>query len=186
MQPFKTVSTQCFSLRDVQLNEMMSTKLKQLVGAKKSVLVARVADGNGKLPLAVKNKNRHPTTHGGAGDGRESGIVSDAVPGPAPLQVNMDAHIIIYHEQEGDGMAVGMEDGIISLELNDDFAMGVPPGAPGAINEMIPAQGLCGGDILIFMRMQRYGRGELSTGTNEGSMNSALDVLLEIWERGAK
>ncbi|KAG1793794.1 hypothetical protein EV424DRAFT_1544742 [Suillus variegatus] len=67
------------------------------------------------------------------------GIVSDAVPGPAPLQVNTDAHIIIHHEQEGDGMAVGMEDGIISLELNDDFAMGAPPGAPGAMDETIPA-----------------------------------------------
>jgi hypothetical protein len=33
----------------------------------------------------------------------------------------------------GDG--VGVEDGIISLEPNDDFAMGAPPGAPGAIDE---------------------------------------------------
>ena len=28
-----------------------------------------------------------------------------------------------------------MEDGIVSLEPNDDFAMGAPPGAPGAIDE---------------------------------------------------
>ncbi|KAG1866813.1 hypothetical protein F4604DRAFT_1927790 [Suillus subluteus] len=64
---------------------------------------------------------------------------SDAVPGPAPLQVNTDAHILIHHEQEGDGMAVGMEDSIVSLEPNDDFAMGAPRGAPGAMDKTIPA-----------------------------------------------
>jgi hypothetical protein len=33
----------------------------------------------------------------------------------------------------GLGGAGGVEDGIVSLEANIDFAMGVPPGAPGAI-----------------------------------------------------
>lgn len=77
---------------------------------------------------------------------RAVGIVSDTVPGPAPLQVNADAHIIIHHGQGGDGMAVGVEDGIVSLEPNDDFAMGAPPGAPGAMDETIPARGLRGVD----------------------------------------
>lgn len=86
---------------------------------------------------------------------RAVGIVSDAVPGPAPLQVNADAHIIIHHEQGGDGMAVGVEDGIVSLEPNDDFAMGAPPGAPGAMDETIPARGLRGVDVPLADRRVR-------------------------------
>ncbi|OAX41934.1 hypothetical protein K503DRAFT_734717 [Rhizopogon vinicolor AM-OR11-026] len=89
---------------------------------------------------------------------RAVGIVSD-VPGPAPLQVNTDAHIIIHHEQGGvgvgDGMAVGVEDGIVSLEPNDDFAMGAPPGAPGAMDETIPARGLRGVDVPVTDRRIR-------------------------------
>ncbi|KIK39596.1 hypothetical protein CY34DRAFT_808121 [Suillus luteus UH-Slu-Lm8-n1] len=86
---------------------------------------------------------------------RAVGIVSDAVPGPAPIQVNADAHIIIHHEQGGDGMAVGVEDGIVSLEPNDDFAMGAPPGAPGAMDETIPARGLRGVDVPLADRRVR-------------------------------
>lgn len=65
---------------------------------------------------------------------RAVGIVSDAPPA-APLQVNTDAHIIINDAQVVGGDGVGVEDGIVSLEPNDDFAMGAPPGAPGAIDE---------------------------------------------------
>ena len=67
---------------------------------------------------------------------RAVGIVSDAPPA-APLEVNADAHIIINDAQGGvvGGDGVGVEDGIVSLEPNDDFAMGAPPGAPGAIDE---------------------------------------------------
>lgn len=63
-------------------------------------------------------------------------IVSDAPPA-APLDVNADAHIIINDAQGGvvGGDGVGVEDGIVSLEPNDDFALGAPPGAPGAIDE---------------------------------------------------
>ncbi|KAG2031744.1 hypothetical protein BDR03DRAFT_971906 [Suillus americanus] len=86
---------------------------------------------------------------------RAVGIVSDAVPGPAPLQVNADAHIIIHHGQGGDVMAVGVEDGIVSLEPNDDFAMGAPPGAPGAMDETIPARGLRGVDVPLADRRVR-------------------------------
>ncbi|KAF7976784.1 hypothetical protein HWV62_5624 [Athelia sp. TMB] len=58
---------------------------------------------------------------------RAVGIVSD-VPPAAPLDTP-DAHIII------NDAGMGVEDGIVSLEPNDDFAMGAPPGAPGAIEE---------------------------------------------------
>ncbi|KAJ3877702.1 hypothetical protein F5051DRAFT_315050, partial [Lentinula edodes] len=67
------------------------------------------------------------------------GLAGDPVP---PLNMTMggltgighgDAHIIINDSAGGGGMAG--EDGIVSLEIenNDDFAMGAPPGAPGAI-----------------------------------------------------
>ena len=89
---------------------------------------------------------------------RAVGIISD-VPGPTPLQVDTDAHIIIHHEPGGvgvgDGMTVGVEDGIVSLEPNDDFAMGAPPGAPGAMDETIPARGLRGVDVPVTDRRIR-------------------------------
>lgn len=65
---------------------------------------------------------------------RAVGIVSDAVPtaAGASIDMNADAHIIINDQAVAvDG--VGVEDGLVSLETNDDFAMGAPPGAPGAI-----------------------------------------------------
>ncbi|RDB25637.1 hypothetical protein Hypma_006140 [Hypsizygus marmoreus] len=67
---------------------------------------------------------------------RAVGIVSDD---PPAADGSTDAHIIINDAVgEGDvgvgGVGVeGVEDGIVSLEPNDDFAMGAPPGAPGAI-----------------------------------------------------
>lgn len=66
---------------------------------------------------------------------RAVGIVSDAPPA-APLD-NTEVHIIINDARGGvvGGDGVGVEDGIVSLEPNDDFAMGAPPGAPGAIND---------------------------------------------------
>ncbi|KAI0031123.1 hypothetical protein K488DRAFT_35573, partial [Vararia minispora EC-137] len=64
------------------------------------------------------------------------GIVSDGI-GPnannTSLELNSDAHIIINQDQDLNGEGVGVQDGIVSLETNDDFAMGAPPGAPGAI-----------------------------------------------------
>ncbi len=80
---------------------------------------------------------------------RAVGIVSDEpATVPQTLQVgglDRDAHIIINEGGDlpvgvGDGVVevgvgVGVEDGIVSLEQNDDFAMGAPPGAPGAIGE---------------------------------------------------
>jgi hypothetical protein len=65
---------------------------------------------------------------------RAVGIVSD-VPVAIPIPVNTDAHIMINDVEGGVGGDGGMrvEDGIVLLEPNDDFAMGAPPGAPGAI-----------------------------------------------------
>ncbi|KAI0710354.1 hypothetical protein C8T65DRAFT_777917 [Cerioporus squamosus] len=59
---------------------------------------------------------------------RAVGIVTDATAPTATAGLDMpsDAHIIINDEG-------GVEDGIVSLETNDDFAMGAPPGAPGAL-----------------------------------------------------
>lgn len=66
---------------------------------------------------------------------RAVGIVTDAA-GPAgpgaSMDMNSDPHIVI--NDEGVVTGVGVEDGIVSLEANDDFAMGAPPGAPGAID----------------------------------------------------
>jgi len=74
---------------------------------------------------------------------RAVGIVSDEPTAvPQTLQVgglDTDAHIIINEGggvSVGDGgveVGVGVVDGIVSLEQNDDFAMGAPPGAPGAM-----------------------------------------------------
>ncbi len=58
--------------------------------------------------------------------------------------MDLDAHIIINTDQLGDDavrdagglMAAGVEEGIVALDqnVNDDLAMGAPPGAPGAID----------------------------------------------------
>ena len=64
---------------------------------------------------------------------RAVGIVSDAPP-TGDVNVDMsvsisgDAHIVI------NPAGMGVEDGIVALEPNDDFAMGAPPGAPGAFD----------------------------------------------------
>ncbi|TFK24843.1 hypothetical protein FA15DRAFT_704272 [Coprinopsis marcescibilis] len=69
---------------------------------------------------------------------RPVGIVSADQP-PDP-----DAHIIVTDGGVGVGVdvEVGVEDGLVSLGNNDDFAMGAPPGAPGAINDGPPAHPL--------------------------------------------
>lgn len=65
---------------------------------------------------------------------RAVAIVSDIraeVGAGQSLELNSDAHIII--NSEADVQGDGVDDGIVALEQNDDFAMGAPPGAPGAI-----------------------------------------------------
>ena len=72
---------------------------------------------------------------------RAVGIVTDSPPTTTTgvsLEVNADAHIIINDGPTHGLNEVGVEDGIVSLEPNDDFAMGAPPGAPGAIEGAAP------------------------------------------------
>lgn len=72
---------------------------------------------------------------------RAVGIVIDSPPTTTTgvsLEVNADAHIIINNGPTHELNEVGVEDGIVSLEPNDDFAMGAPPGAPGAIEGPAP------------------------------------------------
>ena len=66
---------------------------------------------------------------------RAVGIILDAPPA-VPLD-NTEVHIIINGAQGGvvGGDGVGVEDGIVSLKPNDNFTMGAPPGAPGAIDD---------------------------------------------------
>ena len=70
---------------------------------------------------------------------RAVGIVTDAA-GPAgpgaSMDMNSDPHIVI--NDEGVVTGVGVEDGIVSLETNDDFATDAPPGAPGALDDPSP------------------------------------------------
>ena len=68
---------------------------------------------------------------------RAVGIVSDTGTPDAPggsRDMNADAHIIINDQAVAVDGVGGIEDGIVPLETNDDFAMGAPPGAPGAID----------------------------------------------------
>lgn len=102
-------------------------------------------DADGDIEMETSNSqdenmppsNNHPR--------RTVGVVSD-LPSPAAaaavgagvtgasdaLDVDLDAHIIINTNVADDGVA----DGIVALEqnVNDDLAMGAPPGAPGAID----------------------------------------------------
>jgi hypothetical protein len=83
---------------------------------------------------------------------RAVGIISDEATTRevGAMELSTDAHIIINDAGgAGDGgvgmgvggVGVGVEDGLVSLEPNDDFAMGAPPGAPGAIEETPTTRG---------------------------------------------
>ncbi|EJF55994.1 hypothetical protein BD309DRAFT_973691 [Dichomitus squalens] len=89
---------------------------------------------------------------------RAVGIVSDAGaptgPGTTGIDLPSDAHIII--NDEGVVPGVGVEDGIVSLETNDDFAMGAPPGAPGALDGP-PARNVADGHTGAGERTPRAG-----------------------------
>ena len=73
--------------------------------------------------------------------GRVVGIIADT---PVATQaMDTDPHVIINDVDPRGGVTfvgdrVGVEDGLVSLETNDDFAMGAPPGAPGAIDNTGP------------------------------------------------
>jgi hypothetical protein len=91
---------------------------------------------------ADTSPDRRSTTTQNTPHGRRAvGIVSDSPPTTttgASLEVNADAHIIINNGPQDDLNEVGVEEGIVSLDTNDDFAMGAPPGAPGAIDGTTP------------------------------------------------
>jgi hypothetical protein len=94
-------------------------------------------DGDGDLDMdpsqeVTDNSPERPQTSPLAR--RAVAIVSDVTPDAGAgqsLELNSDAHIIINSDVDVQGD--GVEDGIVALEPNDDFAMGAPPGAPGAI-----------------------------------------------------
>lgn len=73
-----------------------------------------------------------------------------------------DAHIIV-------GRGEGMEAGIVALDANDDFAMGAPPGAPGALG---PGPGIADLDD------QGHGRGEQTPRNAAGRRNAMESAIM--------
>lgn len=97
-------------------------------------------------PTARTRPHLNAQTHTHARDHphrRAVGIVEDS---PLPtveagqpsdsIETDIDAHIIINAVVVDDAV-MGVEDGIVSLDqnVNDDMAMGAPPGAPGAMDD---------------------------------------------------
>ena len=139
-------------------------------------------------------RHAHAHTHTHNRGRRAVGIVSDEpADGPQTLQVDGgDAHIIINEAGvggeggvgvgpvrvggvgEGVGVGVGVEDGIVSLEPNDDFAMGAPPGAPGAIGDGLTPRGLNLDGI--GRRRNRTISGVAAPGTTPGTTGDAPDA----------
>lgn len=112
------------------------------------------ASAHATLPRAPRVQARSITQR----PRRTVGLIAGA-PETAALEVNADAHIIINHGQgggvDGEGVGVvGVEDGIVSLEPNDDFAMGAPPGAPGAMDDTVP-RNILGMDAPVLDRRTR-------------------------------
>jgi hypothetical protein len=96
---------------------------------------SREASGNSS-PSGHSPTHEHTNT---ARPRRQVTIVSDSEPEAEPpvrANLNADAHIIINAALDlgTDGGVLNVDDGIAGLENNDDFAMGAPPGAPGAID----------------------------------------------------
>ncbi|KAI0247708.1 hypothetical protein BJV78DRAFT_1243454 [Lactifluus subvellereus] len=92
----------------------------------------RTRDRQGTISATTDNSPERPQTS--PLTRRAVAIVSDVTPDAGAgqsLGLNSDAHIIINSDVDVQGD--GVEDGIVALEPNDDFAMGAPPGAPGAI-----------------------------------------------------
>ena len=97
-------------------------------------------DDGAPSPLPERQQHTDTGTIRATHSRRAVGIVSDAA---APAAVDApgtdlpsDEHIII--NDEGVVRGVGVEDGIVSLETNDDFATDAPPGAPGALDDPSP------------------------------------------------
>ena len=104
-------------------------------------------EGDGDVEMGqdqdLMDENMPPPTHSHAR--RTVGIVADSPSPTGPSVavdtsdsidvVDLDSHIIINTNAVDGGMG-GVEDGIVALEqnVNDDLALGAPPGAPGAID----------------------------------------------------
>ena len=150
-----------------------------------------------QLPPHRHHHRHHLARHGHAhthNRGRRAvGIVSDEpTNGPQTLQVDGgDAHIIINEAGGGVGgvevgvgvgpvrvgeVGVGVEDGIVSLEPNDDFAMGAPPGAPGAIGENLTPRGLNLEGVGRRGNRTISGVTPAATGTTTGTTGDAPDA----------
>ena len=79
---------------------------------------------HGRRAVGIVTDNLSPAATAVVGAGNAG--TSDA------LDVGMHSHIIINTDAADGGLA----DGVVALEqdVDDDLAMGAPPGAPGAIN----------------------------------------------------
>ncbi|KAI1783718.1 hypothetical protein LXA43DRAFT_1129756 [Ganoderma leucocontextum] len=85
-------------------------------------------DGDVPSPLPERQPSDTDTicaTHSRRALGIVSHTGAPAAPGVTGVDLPSDAHIII-NDDEGVVPSVGMEDRIVSLETNDDFAMGAP------------------------------------------------------------
>ena len=75
---------------------------------------------------------------------RAAGIISDAAApttaGTPGMDLPSDAHIII--NAEGAVLAAGVEEGVVLLQTNDDFAMDAPSGASGQLDGPLPPASL--------------------------------------------
>ena len=98
---------------DEPTNEAQTLQVGGLDGTDAHIIINEAGGGVGGVEVGVVGVGVGPVRVGGVGDGVGVGVVG-----------------------------VGVEDGIVSLEPNDDFAMGAPPGAPGAIGEGVTPRGL--------------------------------------------
>jgi hypothetical protein len=85
---------------------------------------------------------------------RAVGIVEDEPEaGPSGTMPSDPPHIIVESETVVPGTGAGVADGLVNLEPNDDFALGAPPGAPGAIDGAVPAPNTVSPAVDRFVRM---------------------------------
>ncbi|KAF7426822.1 hypothetical protein PC9H_009191 [Pleurotus ostreatus] len=83
------------------------------------------------VPSASTSPERRPSVSITRPTRRTVGIVSDDPPATSIIITDAGGSVDVV-AVGGDG---GVEEGIVSLDQNDDFAMGAPPGAPGAIDD---------------------------------------------------
>ncbi|KAF7424926.1 hypothetical protein PC9H_010237 [Pleurotus ostreatus] len=83
------------------------------------------------VPSASPSPERRPSVSITRPTRRTVGIVSDDPPATSIIITDAGGSVDVV-AVGGDG---GVEEGIVSLDQNDDFAMGAPPGAPGAIDD---------------------------------------------------